>query len=68
MACTIHTGVDLFLGQAYAAVYRWMKDNDYQITSPARQVRLKYGKQMDPTQYLTEVQFPVVKQERDERM
>jgi DNA-binding transcriptional MerR regulator len=68
MACTIHTGVDLFLGQAYAAVYRWMKDNDYQITSPARQVRLKYGKQIDPTQYLTEVQFPIAKRERDERM
>lgn len=68
MACTIHTGADLFLGQAYAALYRWVKDNDYQITGPARQVRLKYGKQMDPTQYLTEVQYPVVKQERDEQI
>jgi len=68
MACTIHTGVDLFLGQAYAALYRWMKDNDYQITGPAHQIRLKYGKQMDPTQYLTEVQFPIAKQERDEQI
>jgi len=68
MACTIHAGVDLFLGQAYAALYHWMKDNNYQITGPAHQIRLKYGKQMDPTQYLTEVQFPIAKQERDEQI
>lgn len=62
MACTIHTGADLFMGQAYAALYRWIKDNDYQITGPARQVRLKYGEQMNPAQYVTEVQFPVARQ------
>jgi len=67
MVCTIHTGVDLFLGQAYVALSRWIKDNDYQITGPARQVRLRYGEQMDPTQYVTEVQYPVVKQGKEER-
>ena len=64
---TLKTGVDLFLGQAYAALYRWMKDNGYQVTGPARQVRLRYGEQMNPTQYVTEVQYPVVKQGSDEQ-
>ena len=59
MACTIHTGIDLFLGQAYAALYRWMKDNAYQVIGPARQVRLRDGEHIDPTQYITEVQFPI---------
>ncbi len=61
MACTVHVGADLFLGQAYAALYRWMKENGYQVTSPARQVRLKYGGELDPAEYLTELQFPVAK-------
>ena len=62
MACTIHTGADLFLGQAFAALYRWMEDNGYQVIGPPRQLRLRHGEHMDPTQYVTEVQFPVVKQ------
>jgi DNA-binding transcriptional MerR regulator len=67
MACTIHTGTDLFLGQAYAALYRWMKDNGYQVIGPARQVRLRHGEHMDPTQYVTEVQFPVARKGMEER-
>ena len=56
---TIHTGYDLALGQAYVALYHWIKDNSYQITGPARQVRLRYGEYMEPAQYVTEVQFPI---------
>ena len=62
MAYTIHTGDDLFLGQAYAALYRWMKDSGYRVIGPPRQVRLRHGEHMDPNQYITEVQFPVEKQ------
>jgi len=61
MAYTIHIGYDLFLGQAYAALYRWMKDSGYRVVGPPRQVRLLHGKHMDPNQYITEVQFPVEK-------
>jgi DNA-binding transcriptional MerR regulator len=61
MAYTIHTGYDLFLGQAYAALYRWMKDSGYRVIGPPRQVRLRHGEHMDPNQYITEVQFPVEK-------
>ena len=59
MAYTIHTGADLFLGQAYAALYRWMKDSGYQLISPPRLVYLQRGEHLDPNQYVTEVQFPV---------
>ena len=62
MAYTIHTGYDLFLGQAFAALYRWVKDSGYRVIGPPRQVRLRHGEHMDPNQYITEVQFPVEKQ------
>jgi DNA-binding transcriptional MerR regulator/DNA gyrase inhibitor GyrI len=65
MACTIHTGADLFLGQAYASIYRWMKDNGYQVICPPRLVYLRHGEHLDPTQYVTEVQFPVAKRGAD---
>ena len=59
MACTVHTGPDLFLGQAYAALYHWMKENEYQIIGLPRLVCLRREK----AQYVTEVQFPVKRQE-----
>lgn len=62
IASTIHTGDDLFLGQAYVALYRWMKDNGYQPTGSPRQLRLRYGEHMEPNQYVTEVQLPIEKQ------
>jgi len=61
VASTIHTGYGLSLGQAHAALYRWMKDNEYQVIAPPRQVLLRYGEYMDPAHYVTEVQFPVAK-------
>ncbi len=62
MASTIHTGADLFLGRAYAALYSWMKDNEYRLIDVPRLVRLRDGVQMDPDHYVTEVQFPIKKQ------
>jgi len=62
MACTVHTGDDLFLGQAYVTLYRWMKDNGYRLIGSPRQVHLQHAQDMDPSQYVTEVQFPVEKQ------
>ncbi len=59
---TIHTGDDLFLGQAYVALYRWMQDNGYQPTGSPRLVRLRRGEHMEPNQYVTEVQLPIEKQ------
>ena len=62
MACTVHTGDDLSLGQAYVALHRWMKDNGYRLTGTPRQVHLQRAEYLDPSQYVTEVQFPVEKQ------
>ena len=62
MACTVHTGDDLSLGQAYVALHRWMKDNGYRLTGTPRQVHLHCGEHLNPSQYVTEVQFPVEKQ------
>ncbi|HWZ18133.1 MAG TPA: MerR family transcriptional regulator [Ktedonobacteraceae bacterium] len=59
MASTIHIGDDLSIGQAYAALYRWVKDNRYLVIDPPRQLRLQRSEHMDPGQYVTEVQFPV---------
>jgi DNA-binding transcriptional MerR regulator len=66
MASTIHIGDDLSIGQAYAALYRWMKDNGYQIIDPPRLVRLQRSEHMDPGQYVTEVQVPVEPQAMSE--
>jgi DNA-binding transcriptional MerR regulator len=63
MASSIHTGADFFLGQVHVALYRWIKDNDYQMIGPPRLVRLRQGEQINPTQYVTEMQFPVARQE-----
>jgi DNA-binding transcriptional MerR regulator len=62
MACTVHTGEDLFLGRAYVALYRWMTDNGYRLIGPPRQVHLQHAEDMDPSQYVTEMQFPVGKE------
>jgi DNA-binding transcriptional MerR regulator len=59
MASTIHIGDDLSIGQAYAALYHWMKDNGYQIIDPPRLVRLQRSEHMEPGQYVTEIQLPV---------
>lgn len=40
MASAIHIGDDLSIGLAHAAMYRWMKNNAYQLINPPRLVRL----------------------------
>lgn len=62
MVCTVHTGNDLSLGQAYVALYGWVKDNQYQVIGVPRLLHLQRAEHMDPRQYVTEVQLPVEKQ------
>ena len=59
MASTVHIGDDLSIGQAYAALYRWVTDNGYHVIDPPRLVRLQRSEHMNPGQYVTEVQLPV---------
>jgi DNA-binding transcriptional MerR regulator len=63
MACVLHHGPFITIGEAYDAIMRWIGENGYQITGPAREVYLRTaegGSQEDPDT-VTEVQFPVQK-------
>ncbi|GCF11151.1 MerR family transcriptional regulator [Dictyobacter arantiisoli] len=62
MVSTIYAGVNLLMGQAYAALYCWIKDNGYQIIGPPRLLRLQHGEHIDASHYVTELQFPVARQ------
>jgi effector-binding domain-containing protein len=63
MACTIHHGPFVTIGEAYNALGQWITDNGYRITGPCREVYLRpneNGSQTDP-ETVTEIQFPVEK-------
>jgi DNA-binding transcriptional MerR regulator len=61
IASTVHTGNDLSMGQAYAALHRWIKENTYTFVGPPRQLHLQRDEHIHPNHYVTEVQFPIIK-------
>jgi effector-binding domain-containing protein len=64
MACVVHAGPFATLGQAYDALGKWISENGYHVTGPARELNLRLpavqGDQNDPNT-LNEIQFPVGK-------
>ena len=61
MACTIHNGPFVTIGEAYNAIGKWITDNGYRIVGPCREIYLhpnENGSQTDPNT-VTEIQFPV---------
>jgi effector-binding domain-containing protein len=63
LACTIHNGPFVTIGEAYNAIGKWITDNGYRIVGPCREVYLhpnESGDQNDPNT-VTEIQFPVEK-------
>jgi effector-binding domain-containing protein len=63
LACIIHNGPFVTIGEAYNAIGKWITDNGYRITGPCREVYLRpaeNGDQHDPDT-VTEIQFPVKK-------
>lgn len=62
VAGTIHTGTELTLGQAYGALQRWIDDNGYRLSGPARHVHRQKLPAGDPGHDVIEVQFPVEQQ------
>ena len=63
MACVVHPGPFVTIGEAYDALVKWIGENGYHIVGPAREVYLRPardGDQNDP-ETLTEIQFPVEK-------
>lgn len=62
MACTVHSGYALSLGQAHIALHRWLSENKYRLIGPPRQVHLQLAEPTNPGYAITEIQFPVEKQ------
>jgi|WetSurSiteA1Bulk_404760.scaffolds.fasta_scaffold73802_1 DNA-binding transcriptional MerR regulator len=63
MACTVHHGPFVTIGESYNALGQWIDENSYRIVGPAREVYLRpseNGSQTD-SETVTEIQFPVQK-------
>jgi DNA-binding transcriptional MerR regulator len=64
LACTVHHGPFVTIGEAYSAIGKWIDSNGYRITGPCREIYLRAptveGNQNDP-ETVTEIQFPVEK-------
>lgn len=61
VASVIHNGSFNGLGEAYKALMDWIEANQYQICGPNRELNLAYERNGDPSKYVTEIQFPVMK-------
>jgi DNA-binding transcriptional MerR regulator len=63
VACTVHHGPFITIGQAYEALIKWIEANGYHFAGPTREIYLNTsnnGSQTDPAT-VTEIQFPVSK-------
>ncbi|GHO63783.1 hypothetical protein KSC_026750 [Ktedonobacter sp. SOSP1-52] len=63
MVSVIHHGSFSMLHLAYNALLKWIENNGYTIAGPNRELNLAYDPNGDEAQYVTEIQFPVEKQE-----
>ena len=61
VASVIHRGSYRTLNQAYGAIVKWIEENGYQIVDYNREVYLQGGAEQDNPDYVTEIQFPVIK-------
>jgi effector-binding domain-containing protein len=62
MACVVHQGPYDTINEAYTALGKWIEANGYQIAGPPREVYVQSMSQgVDPSAYITELQFPVAK-------
>lgn len=63
VACAIHQGPYHEIPQLYEEIFKWMAENGhtYDGTMPTREVFLKlYGEVTDPSEFVTEVQVPLM--------
>ena len=64
VACVVHAGPFITIGEAYDAIAKWIDENGYHIVGPWRELNLRSpeppGNQNDPDT-LNEIQFPVAR-------
>ena len=62
MACAVYQGPYEGISEAYHAIMAWLEPNGYRIAGQVRENYLRgSGDTNDPSQYVTEIQVPVVK-------
>jgi DNA-binding transcriptional MerR regulator len=61
MVCVVHQGSFHTISPAYVAAFQWMEQNGYSLNGPSRGLYLQYDRGGDPSEYITELQFPVTK-------
>ncbi|GLV53680.1 MerR family transcriptional regulator [Dictyobacter sp. S3.2.2.5] len=59
VASTIHKGNDLALGKAFITMHHWIEENGYRHIGPVRQRPLQHDPQMQPANFIVELQFPI---------
>lgn len=64
VASVVHHGPFATIVEAYRAILGWIEASGYTITGPTRELYLQYQRGGDQNQYVTEVQFPVVKRSK----
>ncbi len=61
-ACVIHKGPYENFSQTYGFIMKWLEKSTWEMNGPNREVYLQGPDQSkDPTAYITELQFPVIK-------
>ncbi len=62
MVSTVHYGDLAKMGNAYAAILEWLEASPYQIVGLSREIALHYIPDGNPAEFVTEIQFPVIRQ------
>jgi len=68
MAATVHHGSYNTIGQAHEAILRWIEANGYRVVGPDRELNLYHTMPIrhDDASYITEIQYPVEKERKDD--
>jgi effector-binding domain-containing protein len=61
VASTVHRGSYRTIGQAHAALMKWIESSEYRINGPDREIYLQGGPDQDEETFVTEIQLPVEK-------
>lgn len=62
MVSTVHYGDLAKMENAYVAILAWLENSPYQIVGLSREIALHYIPGGNPAEFVTEIQFPVIRQ------